>query len=382
MRAGCDALPLSRLPRGSDGTRESSGSGASGCAATGIREEDRNTCHKELVQIHRSLKAAAAEARRAACRWDSQVRRCMLWEELKAGQFKAAADMLRVRPRPDLHGVFPRMRRRLDACVCKVVALWLRSLRFRVFRLVSCCCGMLSAIIILGETTIFIETWSMSLLSLLFRSDHGPWLTQVFCVVPLSYMAYTAYFSIFRLKIAGWYGIYGNGNTDAGSLVWCASLLARLSAPLCYHFLLLIRLPGTTFQAYMGKMNVVPVLGDSVNKVFPCVIAVLCLMNVMNVYERIMRCLTWGVVGFDLTAEVADGEGSQTLSTSGVADVGSSGGGEGSTGHVHGDPRVPSLVVEGQQLIERERRRRQADAGEASPERLAVPLAAPTSPCG
>ena len=56
-------------------------------------------------------------------------------------------------------------------------------------------------------------------------------------------------------------------------------------APLCYHFLLLIRVQGTTFQelrarhpldrierelpllqAFMGQMNMVPVLGESFNQ--------------------------------------------------------------------------------------------------------------------
>ncbi|CAE8720382.1 unnamed protein product [Polarella glacialis] len=53
---------------------------------------------------------------------------------------------------------------------------------------------------------VFSVTSACARLSLMFRRNLGPWLTQVLCVIPLSYMTYSAYFSIFRLKISGWYG--------------------------------------------------------------------------------------------------------------------------------------------------------------------------------
>lgn len=135
----------------------------------------------------------------------------------------------------------------------------------------------------------FSERWSLSLLSLFFQKDHGFGLTQAFCMIPLSYMVCTAYWSIFRLKVAGWYGLYPNHNTDTSSLLWCASMLARLAAPLCYHFLLLIRVKGTTFQAIMGQMNVVPVVGQSFNEIFPVLVFVLCLCNLLNLYSRLVQ---------------------------------------------------------------------------------------------
>jgi len=88
------------------------------------------------------------------------------------------------------------------------------------------------------------------------------------------------------LKIAGWYGLYPNHNTDTGSLLWCASILARLAPPIGYHFLLLIQVEGTAFQAMMGQMNVVPVLGQSFNQLLPVLIGILCLCNVFDVHSR------------------------------------------------------------------------------------------------
>merc|ERR1719352_1760018 len=116
---------------------------------------------------------------------------------------------------------------------------------------------------------------NLSLLSMFFQSDHGPVTSQVLCALPLGYMACTAYWSIFRLKISGWYGLYSNHNTDAGSMLWCSYALARLALPLCYHFLLLIDRPPhfqTSFQQFMGQMVLVPILGHKMNQVFPCVV--------------------------------------------------------------------------------------------------------------
>eukprot|EP00929_Paragymnodinium_shiwhaense_P030694 TRINITY_DN17350_c0_g1_i2.p1 TRINITY_DN17350_c0_g1~~TRINITY_DN17350_c0_g1_i2.p1 ORF type:complete len:190 (-),score=20.15 TRINITY_DN17350_c0_g1_i2:159-728(-) len=136
----------------------------------------------------------------------------------------------------------------------------------------------------------------------------------------------SAYWSIFRLKVAGWYGLYSNHNTDISSLLWCASTLSRLSAPLCYHFLLLVRVEGTSFQALMGQINVVPVLGESFNKVFPMMVCVLCMCNLLNIYSRLVQFCGLDALEFDWAL-------SQPTDAN-------------------------ELLAEGRRLVERERRRR------------------------
>eukprot|EP00415_Alexandrium_ostenfeldii_P000027 UN0027 len=177
----------------------------------------------------------------------------------------------------------------------------------------------------------FSSGWSLSLLSLLFQRDHGFGFTQAFCIVPLTYMVCTAYWSVFRLKVAGWYGLYWNHNTDTGSLLWCASTLARLAAPLCYHFLKLIRVKGTAFQTMMGQMNVVPLLGNSLNEIFPVLVGFLCLCNLLNVYSRLVQLCGLDFLEFEWAAPTS-------------ADS-------------------SDLLAEGRRLIERERRRRSEDRG-------------------
>jgi len=284
-----------------------------------------------LAQIHHALKQAGLEARRAACRWEELAQQCLNLEDLEEQMFPSAMEL--ATSWQDAECPCARMLCRIPqvrSCWHASLMLWLRPLRPRVFRIFGGLCGCLSAVIVLGQLTMFSERWSLSLLSLFFHSDHGFGLTQVLCIVPLTYMVCTAYWSVFRLKITGWYGLYSDHNTDTGSLLWCASILARLSAPLCYHFLMLIQVRGTAFQSMMGEMHVVPILGRSFNEIFPCLVGFLCCCNLLNVYSRVVQLCGLDSLEFEMSAAV-------------------------------NSTTPDDVLTEGRRLIERERRRRVED---------------------
>lgn len=318
----CEQLHC-ELTHGARGLRE----GGQGCGSVPRGGEDASRL-ESLGELHRALKQASLEARRAACRWDELVQRCMLLEDLEEQLYPSAAELA-----TSWQGSCVRMLCRWHAarsCWHGLVVLWLGTLRPRVLRVAGFLCGLLSGVIVLGQLTMFSESRSLSLLALLFKKCHGFWLTQAFCILPLSYLICVAYWSVFKLKIAGWYGLYSNHNTDTGSLLWCASILARLAAPLCYHFLFLIRVEHTAFQDMMGQMNVVPVIGGSFNEIFPVLVGFLCLCNILNVYSRLVQ-----LCGLDLLEVdwATPGPATDTI----------------------------DLRAEGRRLVERERRRRSED---------------------
>jgi hypothetical protein len=95
--------------------------------------------------------------------------------------------------------------------------------------------------------------------------------------------------------------------------------------------LLLIDAPPhlkTSFQEFMGQMDVVPVLGHDSDWVFAGLVLVVVFCNVTQVYSRIVSCLGLAALEFDWTP-TSDNE----------------------------DP-----LSEGKELIERERRRRVEEA--------------------
>ncbi|CAE7216191.1 unnamed protein product [Symbiodinium natans] len=158
-----------------------------------------------FAHLHRLLKAAALEARRASRCFDSHVERCIFFEDLQQGDHTAAARLLGMR---HLAPAFcPRTRSALARLRRSLLTFWLCHLRGRALLGLGWASCLLSAVVVLGQMTLFADGWHLSMLSLLFRRDYGPWITQAFCLVPLAYVTYTAYFSIFRLKVSGWYGL-------------------------------------------------------------------------------------------------------------------------------------------------------------------------------
>eukprot|EP00913_Durusdinium_trenchii_P027334 g25644.t1 len=121
---------------------------------------------------------------------------------------------------------------------------------------------------------------------------------EVIYAVGLGYLVGTTYWSGFRWRVAGWYGLYSNRNTDAGSLLWCATLLSRLVMPLSYHFLLLIRVPlPTSFQVAFNRMDSGTLLPT--NKVFVPILLCLVLCHCLNVYSKLLQMLSLENLDFD-----------------------------------------------------------------------------------
>jgi len=279
-----------------------------------------------LARLHHTLKQDGLEARRAACCFDMLVEWCLLCEDLEEQQVRSVPQFTTAvwgHTSSRCCGLRFWQRTRLW-----LLMTWLQVLRPKAFRALACMSATLSAAIILGQSTMFSSRWSLSVLSVFFRGDHGVGLTQVLCGIPFAYMICTSFWSVFRLKISGWYGLYPDHNTDTASLLWCALILARLAPPLCYHFLLLTGVDGTEFQRFMGQMDVVPILGGSFNEVFPCLVGVLSLCNLLDVYTRVVQCL--GLQGLTFEGVPVDSE---------------------------------DIVVHGKWLVRRERWRRSEDAG-------------------
>jgi len=317
---------LLELTNGARAARENQPAGAS-VRSTAL-DSTRIDC---LAQIHHALKQAGLEARRASCRWEDMAKQCLDLEDLEEQMYPSAMEL--ATSWQDAECGCVRMLCRIPqvrSCWHAGLMLWLRPIRPRALRIFGGLCGCLSFVIVLGQFTMFSDSLSLSLLSVLFDRPHGFGLTQVFCILPLAYMVCTAYWSVFRLKITGWYGLYSDHNTDTGSLLWCASTLARLAAPLSYHFLLLVRVRGTAFQNMMGQMNVVPVLGGSFNEIFPSLVGLLCLCNLLNVHNKFVQLFGLDSLEFDMVPPSGSGPPDDVLG-------------------------------EGRRLIERERRRRNED---------------------
>ena len=155
----------------------------------------------------------------------------------------------------------------------------------------------MSLLTFLGETTLFIEV-PLGVFPLMFTEDYGIVFTQLLCVLPLSYIILCTYFGLFNLKLSGWYGLYPNNHTDSSNLVWSAFFLARLSAPLCYNFLLFLKIQNTVYANVMGLIDLVPLVGKQFSRFFPLLLVVFCALNLFHINGRVMSTLGMGQLSF------------------------------------------------------------------------------------
>lgn len=225
-----------------------------------------------------ALRDALMTARRSVSAWTTIVKECILYENVYA--------------KPE------------DAAVSQFEAMTQRT--YGVFlRVFSICTGLLSGLIIFAQSTIFIDAWWLSLIAVVFRK--GVWenpsvlegafasfFIQALITIPPVWIFYCCYFSLTKLKLGTYYGLYPNHNTDTLSLVWYSCMFIRISFALVYNYLLVLRIPdhpSTVFEEMQGWMNVVPLLGDSVTEYFPLLILVVALMTLSNTYSKMMTCL-------------------------------------------------------------------------------------------
>ena len=115
----------------------------------------------------------------------------------------------------------------------------------------------------------------------------GGFLVQLIAAVPLAYMFYCTYYSLFKLgALRSFYHMVPNA-TWGYSLLLNGSLLARFAAPLCFNYLHVVRMNGYSliFVSKMGALTDVPLLGSPFNTWFPLIMVVYTLLLAIGVWE-------------------------------------------------------------------------------------------------
>jgi hypothetical protein len=236
---------------------------------------------KRLVEVHRELKNSLGEYRRTKCEWNKLVRETIYYEDIVEGEGSVF--------RRVVFSVEKTERKRLVACRERAEWYWLIRIKPFLCKILAGILGMASLIVLVGETTLFINS-PISVFPLLAEKDFGIIVDQLIYLVPLSYILYCTYFAFFSLKLPGLYGLYVN-NTDSCSLTYCAYYLSRLSAPLAYNFFLLVKVKDSVFFMVMGNGDVVEQAGKYFAMFFPLLLVLFSLLNYLNAYGRLLNLL-------------------------------------------------------------------------------------------
>jgi len=156
-------------------------------------------------------------------------------------------------------------------------------------------CTLLSITVVWSETTFWISNYSTLELSILYwwlnaQQNMSVVAQWIVIFIPVWYIAYTAYWSMFELRIMNYYRLLPHQLSDANSILFSAYYVCRLTAPMVYNFLLMIHDQTSAFYLVNKQMNLTPLFGSYANAFLPLCLVVLCLFNILDVYSWLLQC--------------------------------------------------------------------------------------------
>lgn len=158
----------------------------------------------------------------------------------------------------------------------------------------------LSLMVFLGELHMYFQYKPVSefLGSLLFHKNESYVFSVYFFVdIVFGYMAFVSCYSLFSIKIFGFYGFYPR-QTDPITFLTFVYYMSKLTYPLCYTTLYILlgnteAITRTSFYQSIGNLQVVPIFGYDLPKYLPFLFVVLLVLFLTDCFTHVLR-----IVGF------------------------------------------------------------------------------------
>ncbi len=126
--------------------------------------------------------------------------------------------------------------------------LWVRYLRYPIYRCMAMITAVLSVFVLLSEVTLSASlnlspfSWTLHALDSYHNYATANWAQiafQICALIPLLYMSLCVYTCLFQMSSLGPYCLRGNRQSNGVALVFNAQYLVRLQFPLGYNYLLM-----------------------------------------------------------------------------------------------------------------------------------------------
>jgi len=252
---------------------------------------------KQLIGIHRLLKKSKHIHHRVQASWIKMIDQAFYLEDILNNEKNSNRTFVKQSPltkswlRQKLFDEHPK----LEWYTFCLVRPW-------ALKVLGVVLGCLSIIVIWSEMTFFSVKPTLSIFALCVKAarEHFDYFTiEVICWLSLAYLCLCAYYTIFRIRIFNYFYLSLYHLTDENSLIFAATFLCRLTAPLCYNFLGMIHMdPGITnkldqtetiFSEIMGHMNVIPIVSKGFSFYFPMLICLLCVGTYLQLGSRCLH---------------------------------------------------------------------------------------------
>jgi len=162
---------------------------------------------------------------------------------------------------------------------------------------------LLAGIVILSEISIALP-FNLSLFSLLINSVTNIFLLHIFLFAPIIYLFIMAMYTFFKLKIAGFYGMYSHRQTDAASLLFFSENLSQIVIPLCLNIILMVNHGENIHKTILENnfnINVQNQVFNIYNNISPIILILFLLVHGFNVFNRLGKC--FGLDDFYIQSE-------------------------------------------------------------------------------
>lgn len=149
--------------------------------------------------------------------------------------------------------------------------------------------------------------YNLSLFGILISSVTNVMILHLVLFIQIIYLLVMSLYTLFQLKISGYYGMYSNKQTDAPSLMFFSDNLCRIVFPLCLNVIMMINHGDNNNKTILEQnfnINIQNVVFNTFNNCSPLILVICLLMNGFDVFTRVGKC--FGLDDFYIESQKRD----------------------------------------------------------------------------
>jgi len=167
---------------------------------------------------------------------------------------------------------------------------------------------LFGGIIFISEISISLP-WNLSFFSLLISSVTNVLILHIVLFIQIIYLLGMSMYTLLRLKISGYYGMYPNNQTDGISLLYFVDNINRIIFPLCLNVIMMVNKGDkdnkTILESIFG-INMQNKVFVIFNNYSPLILILCVLINGFNVFLKLGKC--FGIDDFYIESEKRDND--------------------------------------------------------------------------
>ena len=163
-------------------------------------------------------------------------------------------------------------------------------------------------IIFISEISISLP-WNLFIFSLIISSVTNVLVLHIILFIQIIYLLGMSMYTLFRLKISGYFGMYPHKQTDSVSLLYFSDNINRIIFPLCLNVIMMANKGNDTSKTILESIFGI----NMQNKVFvfynnysPLILILCVLINGFNIFLKLGKC--FGIDNFYIESEKRDND--------------------------------------------------------------------------